>query len=164
MKLQGIERKFLLNKLPLECSETNFVNFERYYLYIDKSIELRIQQKNDTYELERKVQDKENKLARVSHKLAISKAEFEILKDKSIGKKIVFKKYKLTNSDIAIKKYENEFEGLILLEVEFKTLEDALSFQAQKWMGKDVSDSPFSRDSALIHTDSFQEINFDLET
>jgi CYTH domain-containing protein len=161
MSFQEIERKFLLQSLPDGVSETEPIHFERYYLFANQNIELRVQQKGELFEFERKVQLKENNLVRETYKIPISQEEFDLFKQQAIGNKIVFKKYKLPDSAFMVKEYEACLKGLILLELEFGNLDEATSFQPLEWMGKDISNSPFSRDSGLVNVNSLREISFE---
>jgi len=80
-----IERKFLIKEMP-DLSSYESVFYERYYIYKDGNIELRIQKKGEKYEIERK--EIVNKLKAEKTKLMISESEFEKLKQ--LGSWVVF--------------------------------------------------------------------------
>lgn len=127
------------------------VRCERYYLFVDNYIELRIQRKGDLCELERKVVA-DHAWVRDSFKAQISEKEFTALLKSSIGNSIVFQKYSISVlPKIAIKKYEDRLHDFTLAEVEFETLEDAMKFTPLEWMGEDVSHEAYARDSGLIY-------------
>jgi len=124
------------------------IHFERYYLFVGKNIELRIQHTGDSYELERKVAS--GKLSRSSQVLPLSQLEFDTLKKLS-NKVIVRDSYQLgTIPNISIKIYHGDYEGLVRAEFEFTTPEEAKAFSPPDWCGRETSDTPLGRDGRLI--------------
>jgi adenylate cyclase len=150
-----IERKFLISQLP-DLSDTHPIRFERYYLSITDQTEDRIQRTNDHYSREKKIVV--NVLSRSTRKQKITKEEFDILK-RSSSKAIVRDSYKLS-SDISIKIYHGEYEGLVRAEVEFNSMNDAMNYVPKSWMGKEITDSSLGRDSRLVglDQDSFKDL------
>ena len=76
--MDEIERKFLVKQLP-DLSGIQAIPYERFYLYADKGVELRVQQRGDEYELERKVVIGD--LSRSSSICPLSVEEFILLKN-----------------------------------------------------------------------------------
>lgn len=64
-----IERKFLISKMP-DLSNFESVRYERYYIYRDGNIEMRVQKKGEQYEIERK--EMVNTLKAIKTKMVIS--------------------------------------------------------------------------------------------
>lgn len=174
--IKDVERKFLLDAMPSSLANLPSIFYERYYLFANDHTELRIQKKETKggpeeyllsnnmasattiYELEHKIQTSKSFLQRESIKINISKSEWEDLRAKAEGQVVILKKYRLPQSGMSIKQYQGRLEGLVLLEVGFKTVTEATDFQAEEWMEQDVSSTKFSRDSGLVHYPSFKEL------
>lgn len=144
--MNEIVRKFFPNKIP-DLTGKKMVHTERYILYLENNVELRIQSKDDVYELERKVKNSE--MSRETNIINVSQGEFEILKKLSI-KNIVRDSYILQESpEIALRIYRGEFEGLIRLEIDFNSEEEAKNFVVPEEYGIDITNSPLGMDGRL---------------
>ena len=73
-----IERKFLLTNIP-DQDLLAPIRYERYFLYVDKDTEIRIQKKANRYELERKGRQASGSFTFQKQKLQITQAEFQML-------------------------------------------------------------------------------------
>src|SRR3989344_4263038 len=142
-----IERKFLCTKLP-DLSGHTPIHTERYYLPSLLSQEKRIQKKNNIYELE-ELNDN-SKLSRTTDKKEIDIEEYEKLKRESVGPIIRDSYNLLDDPKITIQIYQGDFKGLIRIEVEFESEEEANSFEPLNWFGEEITESPLGRDSKLI--------------
>ncbi len=118
-----IERKWLVKNLP-DLSNLMLVKWERYFLFINDKIEIRIQKKGDKYELERKS---------VLSKLSREEVKFEITKDEYD----------------TLEKYCSK--SIIRAEVHFTSEEEAEAFKPLDWFGKEITDSPLGRDKTIIN-------------
>ena len=144
---QEIERKFFVKTMP-DLSALSGIRDERYYLYVSDKIEIRIQKRGEKYELERMAEYA--RLSRTQEKIAISKQEFEALKQFSRGP-IIRDSYLLQrHPQITIKIYHGRFEGLVRAEVEFKSSEEAQTFQPLDWFGREMTEMPIAKDAKLI--------------
>ncbi len=142
-----IERKWLAKKLP-ELSNFTPISYERYFLFIGEKVEIRIQKKGKKFEFERKAQI--SKLSREEQKFEVTKEEFETLK-KKCKKSIIRESYLLEeNPEISLKIYHGNYEGLIRVEVEFSSENDAKEFKPLKWFGEEITDTPLGKDKSLI--------------
>lgn len=142
-----IERKFLIKTMP-DLSNFESVIYERYYIYRDEKIEMRVQKKGDKFEIERK--EMVNELNAIKTKMEISAPEFEKLKKLST-EAILREGFFISSSpDVSIKIYHGKHEGLKKIEVEFGSEEEAKAFQIPSWYGKEITDSILSRDSKLL--------------
>ena len=142
-----IERKFLVKTLP-DLSNLKPIRYERHYLNKDTGLEKRIQKKGDNYELEEL--QSELGLSRVKFKKEITLKEFEQLK-KQAREAIIRDSYQISdNPQVSIKIYHGRFEGLIRVEVEFSSEEQAKDFQPLQWFGLEITDTPLARDSSLL--------------
>lgn len=145
--MKEIERKFLAKSIP-DLSGKECISYERYLLKIKADFEERIQKKGDNYEKE--VKFKTSDLSRETEKQEISKEDFDFLK-KSASKSIIRDSYKISDSpNITIKIYHGDYEGLVRVEVEFSSEEDAKNFQPSDWMGKEITYTNLGKDSKLI--------------
>ena len=143
-----IERKFLIKKMPsLDGLES--IDYERYFIYNQAGVEIRVQKKWNIYEFERK--ETENPLFAKKLKYKITKTEFEQLK-KQAPYWIFRKSYKISQEpNMSIKVYSDRFEWLQRVEVEFNSEEQAHSFVIPDWFGEEITDSSLGRDSQLIN-------------
>ena len=138
--MERMTRRFIINNL--DGINISFpIRYERYY--VDDY--LRIQKKAEKYQKE--ILDKNNCII---SKTEISEEEFNRIKERSI-KRIIRDSY-LYNEDsrISIKKYYEDFEGLIRVEVTFKSKEEMKSYKKESWMGKEITNSNLAFDKFLI--------------
>jgi CYTH domain-containing protein/predicted metalloenzyme YecM len=143
-----IERKFIVKEIPQKYLEQSPMEQERYYLYADKTVEMRIQSKGDVYELERKVVT--GTFSRETVKLELTEQEFDRLKMFG-GKGLRRKSYRLDKiSGGSIKEYLEKYAGLIRAEFEFESEKEANSFIPPEWVGREITHTQLARDSRLI--------------
>lgn len=142
-----IERKFLIKNLP-DLSKIIPIIYERYYIFQNNKIEIRIQRKADKYEFERKEETSE--LSRKGQIFEISEDEFNYFKSlTSIS--IQRDSYLLSqNPKVSIKIYRGRHKGLVRAEIEFDNEEDANNFVPFDWLGEEITNSPLGRDGKLI--------------
>lgn len=142
-----IERKFLVKTMPNIDGLESFL-YERYFLFRNENVEIRIQKKGEKYEFERK--EKENNLSSNKQKFEISKEEFDKLKENS-KESLVRKSYLLSKSpEISLKIYHGRFEGLKRIEVEFEDEISAKNFLLPNWFGEEITNTPLGKDSKLL--------------
>ena len=143
-----IERKFLTTS-PLPFSLEDYPYHSITQSYISFSPTIRIRKQDDTYILTVKGK---GHLQREEWETSLSAEEYTFLLQKTEGMPIVKKRYciPLENQLTAeVDVYEGNLKGLLTTEVEFVTLEKALSYQPPDWMGKDVSDNPSYKNTNL---------------
>lgn len=142
--MKEIERKWLVPVLPNLGSQRP-IYYKRFFLFNRNGIEIRIQQKGDKFEFERKI--KVDEITRKVCKFEITKDEFVLLQKISIGE-IIRESYQL--DDLSIKVYKGKYEGLIRAEVEFESAEKAMKYEALPWFGVEITNSKLGQDKALI--------------
>lgn len=152
-----IERKFLIKKMP-DLSNFESVIYERYYIFRNNTVEMRVQKKGDKYEIERK--EVVNGLSAKKTKLAISEPEFEKLKQ--LGSDVILREgfFISSNPGVSIKIYHGKYEGLKKIEVEFDSENEARTFQIPDWYGEEITGSIVSRDSKLLDLSDEEFKNF----
>lgn len=146
-KMLEIEKKYLILQMPnLEGKEK--VEQERYFIEQKEDRQVRIQRKNDMYELEIKSKIEQGKFQK--EKTRITKSEFEKLK-RQCEKGILRDSYCIQqNPNITIKVYHGLYEGLVRAEVEFSSIEECKNYKKPEWMGKEISDTKLGLDVRLI--------------
>lgn len=132
-----IERKFLTINIPfsLECYSCATISQN----YISFSPTIRIRQSNSDYFLTVKGK---GHIAREEFEIAITQQQYQSLQKKCDNPPVIKKRYfvPIENNRIAeIDIYEGNLSGLITTEVEFDSIEQAESFSAPVWFGKDVT-------------------------
>jgi CYTH domain-containing protein len=144
---KSITRKFLPKKLPnLEGKSKD--TYERFYLYNQNSIVIRIQKVNNKYELERKAN--ESDLVREGSKFEITKGEYEHLK-KFAEASIQRDSYKIQEGPkIVLRIYYGDYEGLSRIEVNFDSEDEANLFIPMDWFGKEITGTPLAQDGHLL--------------
>jgi len=142
-----IERKWLIKKMP-DLSNIKRIEFERYFIFVDDTVEVRVQRIDNRYEFERKIET--SKLSRDEVKFDITKAEFDYYKSIAT-KSIVRDAYQVSTSpNISIKIYHGDYKGLARVEVEFLSEDEAKKYTPLEWFGQEITDTDVGRDKKLI--------------
>ena len=133
-----IERKFLVRKLPDDLER--YASSRITQAYLSRRPTIRIRKKDEQYILTVKGP---GKLAHEEFELSIEKAAYERLLKKCDGKVIEKRRYRIPYG-----KYTIELDlftapkELVLAEVEFESVEEALSFEGPEWFSEDVTEDP----------------------
>ena len=134
-----IERKYLVKTLPDHLDQYESKKIAQGYLCTEPVV--RIRRSNDTYYLTYKG---EGLMVREEYNLPLTKEAYTHLLPKIDGLLIAKKRYlrplneKLT-AELDV--FEQELSGLLLVEVEFDTVEEANIFVPPAWFGEDVTNS-----------------------
>ncbi|MEK7578088.1 MAG: hypothetical protein AAB492_05805 [Patescibacteria group bacterium] len=145
--MQTIARKFLVKQIPDLTGKEHWAQ-SRFYLYRKNGIVIRTQSNGDNFDLERKVS--KTALIRESEKIAITKDEFEEI-SKVIAANIIRDSYIISEIPyIVLRMYHGKFEGLIRVEVEFLSVEEANRYIPLKWMGKEITNTLLAKDETLL--------------
>ena len=141
-----IERKYLLKKLPDNLDTYRHRHLEQGYLCTAPVV--RIRKDDDRYELTYK---SGGMMVRQEYNLLLTKDSYEHLKKKIDGRLISKKRYMIPYEKymIELDVFENDLAPLVLAEVEFETEEEANTFTAPEWFGKDVTFSKAYHNSVL---------------
>jgi len=131
-----IERKYIIEETPKNLK--GFLSKKIKQGYISTSPVIRIRQLGEEYILTIKGK---GLLAREEHELNISESEFYTLSKKVDGIVIDKTRYYIPfgNYTIEFDIFHKDYDGLLLAEVEFETLEEANSFTPPDWFGEDVT-------------------------
>lgn len=132
-----IERKFLVKNIPLDIEK-----YEHNYIvqaYLSFMPEVRIRNIDDKhYYLTFK---NEGTLSRQEYEIEIQRNTYQDLYEKIQGKALLKCRYKipLDSGEIAELDIYINIDGLVVVEVEFSSIETASNFRVPTWFGKEVT-------------------------
>ena len=142
-----IERKFLISKLPENLDDYPFHQIEQGYLCTQPVV--RIRRQDDDYFLTYK---SKGLMAREEYNLPLTQEAYEHLKSKADGLVISKTRYLIPEKNgltIELDVFHEDYEGLLLAEVEFPSEEAANSYTPPAWFGRDVTFSSDYHNSTL---------------
>ena len=145
-----IERKYLIEKeqLPKNLSDYPFHRIEQGYLCTSPVV--RIRRQDDEYFLTYK---SKGLMAREEYNLPLNKKSYEHLLEKADGNIISKIRYLIPINDgkltAELDVFKGKFAGMLLVEVEFSSVEQADAFQKPDWFGEDVTYSKIYHNSYL---------------
>ena len=143
-----IERKFLVPELPQDYDKWPCRLIEQGYLCTDPV--MRVRRDNDDYYLTYKGR---GMLVREEYNLPLTKEAYDHLLPKADGVVISKRRYvipiKNSERSIELDLFDAPFEGLVIAEVEFGSVEEAEAFVPPAWFGEDVTDDPRYHNSYL---------------
>ena len=146
-----IEKKYLIRSLPDDLK--SFPHDQISQAYISTSPVIRIRRKNDSYILTVK---SSGLMAREEAEFDISQESFSRLLTKTEGNIIEKTRYKIPHKDsltIELDLFHGVYEGFIMAEVEFASLDQALAYQAPEWFDREVTEDPSFHNSYLSGLD-----------
>lgn len=155
-----IERKYLISQLPADYDKYPCHDIEQAYLCTEPVV--RIRRSDEEYYLTYKGK---GLIAREEYNLPLTKEAYEHLLTKADGIVLTKRRYLIPlsrnhsqpfsghNEDnglmIELDVFSGQYQGLVLAEVEFPTLEMAEQFVPPVWFGKDVTFSGEYQNSKL---------------
>ena len=156
-----IERKFLIEKLPEDLDQYQYLLIEQAYLCTTPVI--RIRREDDNYYLTYKGK---GLMTREEHNLPLNQDAYEHLLNKADGNIISKKRYLIpiakpifaggytlpteaVSLTIELDIFEPPFAPLCIAEVEFPDEEMANAFIPPAWLGEDVTENPQYHNSSL---------------
>ena len=142
-----IERKFLLKELPEHLDRYPCHRIEQGYLCTEPVV--RIRRQDDDYFLTYK---SKGLMAREEYNLPLTQEAYEHLKSKADGLVISKTRYLIPEKNgltIELDVFHEDYEGLLLAEVEFPSEEAANSYTPPAWFGRDVTFSSDYHNSTL---------------
>ena len=146
-----IERKYLVNSLPEDLDTCPHVEIEQGYLCTSPT--LRIRRMGDAFILtvKEKVRSVTSAIVNREEEFALSQESYIRLKGKCEGYMVGKTRYRIPVGEYVAELdiFHGRHEGLLLVEVEFPSVEAADAFAPPDWFGKDVSEDPCYRNSHL---------------
>lgn len=143
-----IEKKFIPRKLPENLSQFKHHKIEQAYL--NTAPVVRIRKQDDEYYLTYKGG---GMMAREEYNLPLNKKSYEHLREKADGNIITKTRYLIPIHDgtltAELDVFEGKFSGMLLVEVEFTSVEQADAFRKPDWFGEDVTHEKMYHNSFL---------------
>lgn len=145
-----IERKYLIKQMP-NLKTIKPIRYERYYINNNIDNQIRVQKKDEKFELETKI--KISDIEYKKEKKEITEQEFlKLIKE---CKKVIIRDSYLINEkpNTTIKIYQGTYKGLIRAEIEFNNECEYNNFEIPEWFGKDITNTELGMDAKLIKLD-----------
>ena len=143
-----IEKKFLPGNLPEDLNQYTHHKIEQAYL--NTSPVVRIRKQDDEYYLTYKGG---GMMAREEYNLPLNEKSYNHLLKKADGNIITKTRFLIPINDGSLTAeldiFEGKFSGMVLIEVEFESVEQADAFQKPDWFGEDVTFSSKYHNSTL---------------
>ena len=145
-----------------DLSKYRFHEIEQAYL--NRNPVLRIRKRDEDYIFTYKSSKKSDKKLQVSTEIEeeLTKEAYLHLREKADGFPITKTRYIIPLKDGLkgeLDVFHGRLEGLIFIEVEFKSVKDAGNFTPPEWFGKDVTDDKRYRNGYLSTLEKYE--NFD---
>jgi len=135
-----IERKFLIDRMPSDIETLSGKTIRQGYLIdIDDGTELRVRQKQSAYFQTIK---KGAGISRTEIEIELSAEQFEQLWPHTDGRRLSKIRYTLPvgSHTAELDRFEGHLKGLLLVEVEFGSMQEAERFEPPDWFGDDVTE------------------------
>lgn len=141
-----IERKFTVKQLPEHLEDYPCRHLEQGYLCTDPVV--RVRQMDDTYILTCKGK---GFLVREEWETPLSEEAYRRLAAKVDGRVIVKDRYLIPwgSYTVELDVFGGELAGLVIAEVEFPSVEEAMAFTPPHWFDRDVTENPAYSNSNL---------------
>lgn len=153
-----IEQKYLVRHLP-----ENLGDFEQIKMiqgYLSKIPVIRIRKSNENYILTYKSKGNQELGVVVNEEveLPLTKEAFDHLKYKTDDHLVYKTRYKIPLGEYTAELdiFEQQLQGLIIVEVEFPSIDAAKVFTPPEWFGANVSDEGRYSNAYLSTLDSFR--------
>ena len=91
-------------------------------------------------------------MLRTEYNLPLDRDSYEHLREKKDGILISKRRYLIPIENglkIELDVFDAPYEGLMVAEVEFESLEDAKAYDPPKWFGKDVTEDPKYKNAVM---------------
>lgn len=159
-----IEKKYKVRTLPKDYKSYPCRHIEQAYLCENPVV--RIRKSNEDYILTYKskigIEEKEESSARVNHEteMPLSQEGYAHLKEKADGNLIIKSRYIIPlegNLKAELDIFEGCLAGLMIVEVEFATKEEAGEFVPPDWFGEDVTFDKRYANKNMIYKNSLNE-------
>ena len=144
-----IERKYLVSGIPDNIDSYPCRFIEQGYL--NTAPVVRVRRDNDNYYLTYKGG---GMMAREEYNLPLNKEAYEHLIKKADGNIITKKRYEIPDGNgytIELDIFEGAFNGTVIAEVEFNTIEEADNYIMPEFFTEDVTNNPEYHNLSLIH-------------
>ena len=146
--MDEIERKFLLNAVPPLVEGRPWSRIDQGYIAIADDVEVRIRARDDEHLLTAKGGQG---LVRREVTVPLSAEQFEELWPLTAGRRVRKRRWVIAHDDVELEidVFDDDLEGLVVVEVEFASTEVGRGFTPPEWFGPEVTDDPRYRNAAL---------------
>lgn len=134
-----IERKYLVKEIPANLDQYESKKIAQGYLCTEPVV--RIRRSNNDYYMTYKG---DGLMAREEYNLPLTEEAYTHLRPKIDGLLIAKTRYLIPLNDkltAELDIFEEDLKGLVIVEVEFDSVEEANAFSAPDWFGEDVTNS-----------------------
>lgn len=134
-----IERKYLVKEIPVNLDQYESQKIAQGYLCTEPVV--RIRRSNNDYYMTYKG---DGLMAREEYNLPLTEEAYTHLRPKIDGLLIAKTRYLIPLNDkltAELDIFEEDLKGLVIVEVEFDSVEEANAFSAPDWFGEDVTNS-----------------------
>ncbi len=143
-----IEKKFIPKEIPKDLTQFEHHKIEQAYL--NTAPVVRIRKQDDEYYLTYKGG---GMMAREEYNLPLNAESYQHLQKKADGNIITKTRYLIPINDgnltAELDIFEDKFSGMLLVEVEFDSVEQADAFQKPDWFGEEVTHDKMYHNSYL---------------
>jgi adenylate cyclase len=148
VKHMEIERKFLIKAMPdLSRAQKTYIQ-QGYITHSNDSVEVRLRQTDGQYFITVK---SGSGMVRNEHEILINQQQFETLWPETQGKQIEKNRWtwQLDSQTYELDVFAGALNSLVLVEVEFSSIEQANNFQPADWFGREVTTEKCYKNKAL---------------
>lgn len=141
--MDEIERRFLVNTGPPPHPRLDSLRIWQGYLLITAEGSLRIRSINDArFTLSVKRVPSGSTLVRKEFEVELTQEQFNSLSEGVAFRPVVKvrNRYRLGAYLFEVDEFEDTLRGLRIVEVEFRSVEDALDFEVPDWFGREVTE------------------------
>jgi adenylate cyclase len=132
-----VERKFLVPEPP-DLSGTDSDEIEQGYLAIGSDGEVRLRRKGEKLLLTAK---RGSGISREEAEVEVEPETFERLWPLTEGRRLHKRRHVIPRGDLELEVdvYEGDLEGLVVVEIEFSSEDQARAFEPPEWIGREVT-------------------------
>lgn len=138
--MKEYERKFLCKHIP-NLNHIKPVIYERYFTYIGEDGQVRIQKRGKKCEIE-------SYFGKYKKKILITEEAFNEL-TKDCNNVIKRENYSISDN-IKIKLYKGNYEGLVIVDVQFSNAEQFYNYIKPNWLGAEITSTELGKDGNII--------------
>ncbi len=133
-----IERKFLVSGEPPDLDGAAVADLRQGYLVTCDAGEVRVRDAGGQCTLTVK---SGRGLERVEREVILTREQFDVLWPATAGRRLEKRRYRIPVKGLVFELdvYRGELDGLLTVEVEFETVEQAHAFEPPAWFGRDVT-------------------------
>jgi len=145
-----IERKFLVRCCPQDLCRYPSAFLLQGYLASGPGGEVRIRSADGHCTLTAK---SGSGMARTEYEISIAPEQFDVLRPGTDGRRLEKRRYTIPAGvhTYQLDLYLGSLAGLMVVEVEFDTVDDALAFERPAWFGPEVTKDDSYKNAALAH-------------